>query len=138
MPKSLRRLPRDDLALGGCDMVGVKALIALFRPRIGPPAPAVVHGSQDRPALPGLDALLDAPAARGYGLVMGKGGVGKTTVADAGAVGLVASGHSVQLSTTDPAAQIARVQAGPGRRAVLLPWQAKAPVGIAAPSRLAA
>lgn len=36
----------------------------------------------------------------------GKGGVGKTTVAAALAVGLVARGRSVHLSTTDPAAHL--------------------------------
>ncbi|MFZ2102167.1 MAG: ArsA-related P-loop ATPase, partial [Oricola sp.] len=47
-------------------------------------------------------------AARGRGLIMimGKGGVGKTTIAAAIAVGLVARGHSVHLSTTDPAAHL--------------------------------
>lgn len=37
---------------------------------------------------------------------MGKGGVGKTTVASAIAVGLVEQGHKVHLTTTDPAAHL--------------------------------
>lgn len=37
---------------------------------------------------------------------MGKGGVGKTTVASAIAVGLVEKGHRVHLTTTDPASHI--------------------------------
>ncbi|MGG0593494.1 arsenical pump-driving ATPase [Priestia megaterium] len=37
---------------------------------------------------------------------MGKGGVGKTTVASAIAVGLVEKGHRVHLTTTDPAAHL--------------------------------
>lgn len=37
---------------------------------------------------------------------MGKGGVGKTTVASALAVGLVEKGHRVHLTTTDPAAHL--------------------------------
>jgi arsenite-transporting ATPase len=36
-------------------------------------------------------------------LVMGKGGVGKTTIAAAVAVGLAATGRKVHLTTTDPA-----------------------------------
>jgi arsenite-transporting ATPase len=40
-------------------------------------------------------------------MVMGKGGVGKTTIAAALAVGLVQRGHSVHLTTTDPAAHVA-------------------------------
>ena len=39
-------------------------------------------------------------------MVMGKGGVGKTTIAAALAVGLVQRGHSVHLTTTDPAAHV--------------------------------
>lgn len=37
---------------------------------------------------------------------MGKGGVGKTTVAAAIAVGLIEKGHRVHLTTTDPAAHL--------------------------------
>jgi arsenite-transporting ATPase len=49
---------------------------------------------------------VDELAATGHGLimVMGKGGVGKTTIAAALAVALVQRGHSVHLTTTDPAA----------------------------------
>jgi arsenite-transporting ATPase len=43
----------------------------------------------------------------GLVMVMGKGGVGKTTIAAALALGLVAKGKSVHLSTTDPAAHVA-------------------------------
>ena len=39
-------------------------------------------------------------------MTMGKGGVGKTTVAAAIAVGLARLGHSVHLTTTDPAAHL--------------------------------
>ncbi len=40
-------------------------------------------------------------------MVMGKGGVGKTTIAAALALGLVDKGRTVNLSTTDPAAHVA-------------------------------
>lgn len=39
-------------------------------------------------------------------LTMGKGGVGKTTIASAIAIGLVEKGHKVHLTTTDPAAHL--------------------------------
>jgi len=45
-------------------------------------------------------------------MVMGKGGVGKTTIAAAIAVELAARGIAVQLSTTDPAAHVAATVAG--------------------------
>ena len=51
-------------------------------------------------------------------MVMGKGGVGKTTIAASIALGLVQRGHTVHLSTTDPAAHLAMTLAGevPGLR----------------------
>jgi arsenite-transporting ATPase len=51
-------------------------------------------------------------------MVMGKGGVGKTTVAAACAIGLVARGMTVHLSTTDPAAHLDMTVGGdmPGLR----------------------
>ena len=45
-------------------------------------------------------------------MVLGKGGVGKTTIAAAIAVGLAARGHAVHLTTTDPAAHLAFVVDG--------------------------
>jgi arsenite/tail-anchored protein-transporting ATPase len=58
-----------------------------------------------------LDALVEELAERERGLVMvmGKGGVGKTTIAAALAVELAARGVSVHLTTTDPAAHVADV-----------------------------
>ncbi len=56
-----------------------------------------------------LSALIEELAAVGHGVIlaMGKGGVGKTTVAAAVAVALAERGFDVHLSTTDPAAHIA-------------------------------
>jgi len=58
--------------------------------------------------------LIDTIAAAGVGLVMtmGKGGVGKTTVAAAVAVALAERGHRVHLTTTDPAAHLADAVGG--------------------------
>jgi arsenite-transporting ATPase len=70
--------------------------------------------SVDTEPLPGLSALADALAAAGHGLimVMGKGGVGKTTVAAALALGLVKRGKTVHLSTIDPAAHLVQTLGG--------------------------
>ncbi|WP_232475077.1 TRC40/GET3/ArsA family transport-energizing ATPase [Neoroseomonas rubea] len=114
MPAVLRRLPRDEVPLCGFDMVGLPALRALLRQGSEPAGLAVPPGGVATPCLPGLDALVDGLAARGHGLVMvmGKGGVGKTTIAAAVAVGLVGRGHAVHLSTTDPAAHLAMTLGG--------------------------
>ncbi|MBP0463142.1 arsenical pump-driving ATPase [Roseomonas sp. PWR1] len=120
MPETLRGLPRDEVPLRGFDMVGLTALRALLKPP--PPTTAAIPQATAAASVkpPGLDALVDGLAARGHGLVMvmGKGGVGKTTIAAAVAIGLVRRGHAVHLSTTDPAAHLAMTLGGelPGLR----------------------
>jgi arsenite-transporting ATPase len=110
LPAVLQVLPRDDIPLRPFELLGVSALRSLLAPgsaaatpTLTPPALPLVND------LPGLDNLTDSLAADGRGLimVMGKGGVGKTTIAAAIAVGLVQRGHTVHLSTTDPAAHLA-------------------------------
>ncbi len=66
------------------------------------------------PAMESLEALVADIEQHGSGVVMtmGKGGVGKTTVAAAIAVRLARRGHAVHLSTTDPAAHVAQTLAG--------------------------
>ncbi|RKR25127.1 arsenite efflux ATP-binding protein ArsA [Acidovorax sp. 93] len=107
MPDALAQLPRDEVPLRAFDTVGLPALRALLGGGDVPlGAPAATAGVllQAEP----LSSLADALAAKGHGLimVMGKGGVGKTTIAAALAVGLVQRGHSVHLTTTDPAAHV--------------------------------
>jgi arsenite-transporting ATPase len=120
MPEVLRALPRDEVPLHGFDMVGMPALRALLRTDDVPAAPPIIS-STPPPNFPGLGRLVDELAAKGSGLVMvmGKGGVGKTTVAAAVAIGLVERGLPVHLSTTDPAAHLLMALAGdalPGLR----------------------
>jgi len=120
IPASLRALPRDEVPLHGFDMVGLAALRALFSPGAALSSPQTPHVAAPAGDLPGLDVLVAELAAREHGLVMvmGKGGVGKTTVAAALAVGLVTRGRSVHLSTTDPAAHLQMTLRGdlPGLR----------------------
>ena len=108
LPEELRGLPREEVPLVGYDLVGPAALrmFASGSTQSGPED----HGTLSPAALgdSGLSALVDSIAAGGHGLVMvmGKGGVGKTTVAAAVAVELARRGLSVHLSTTDPAANV--------------------------------
>ena len=109
MPAGLRSLPQSRVPLRPFDMVGLAALRRLLEADPATPRGPSATASLPAPAIPGLPRLVDDLAAAGRGLimVMGKGGVGKTTIAAALAVGLVKRGHSVHLSTTDPAAHVA-------------------------------
>ena len=115
MPASLKKLPRDEIPLLGFDIVGLAALRALLSSSNPPPPPIATGDQTAEPVeLPGLDRLVEdiAQGAHGLIMVMGKGGVGKTTIAAAIAVGLTKRGHAVHLSTTDPAAHVAFVVDG--------------------------
>ena len=114
MPAALRKLPVDQLPLKAFNMVGVEALCSLLSDQ-DESAPA---GNGAPPAkcadLPQLSALVEAIAGRGHGLIMmmGKGGVGKTTLAVAVAVALAERGLPVHLTTSDPAAHLSDTLAG--------------------------
>lgn len=108
LPGGLRDLPVAAVPLVSHELSGIGALRALAHPETtmtdGPaPASAAPHARYA-----GIDALVDALEADGPGVVMamGKGGVGKTTIAAAVAVALAERGHPVHLSTTDPAAHL--------------------------------
>jgi arsenite-transporting ATPase len=103
MPEILKSLPRSEIPLRGQNIVGLAAL----RGFLSTAAETVVPATDA--AVPSdvldLHGLVEELAAAGNGLVMvmGKGGVGKTTVAAAIAVALARRGKQVNLTTTDPA-----------------------------------
>ncbi|MGJ7509921.1 arsenical pump-driving ATPase [Variovorax sp. GT1P44] len=113
MPDALRALPQDQVPLRSFDMVGLPALRAMLTPQT-----TIAAADAMVPVVPRevqrLHALADELAQQDHGLVMvmGKGGVGKTTIAAALAVALVRRGKSVHLSTTDPAAHLASTLEG--------------------------
>jgi arsenite-transporting ATPase len=107
IPAALRQFPRTVIPLSINGVLGIDALRELRRPEVH----EITEPKQSmlRELPPSLGALLDELAAPGHGVIltMGKGGVGKTTVAAAVAVALAERGHGVHLSTTDPAAHVA-------------------------------
>jgi arsenite-transporting ATPase len=112
LPVALQALPQDLIPLMPFNLVGVDALRRLLRADSGDatlavaPVPAI--------ATPALSSLVDEIAENGHGLIMlmGKGGVGKTTLAAAVAVALAERGHAVHLTTSDPAAHLAETLSG--------------------------
>ena len=106
LPAELSNLPLDQVELKATNMVGVDALETLFTTEEPTPTPATV--AIDTFTEAPLADLIDELSTQDHGLVMcmGKGGVGKTTVAAAIAVALVGRGHQVHLTTTDPAGHL--------------------------------
>jgi len=113
IPAEVAALPRTVFALRSENLVGLDALKRF------------AAGSDDRvedtqgsetaiEELPTLGDLVDDIEKPGKGLIMfmGKGGVGKTTMAAAVATELATRGHEVLLTTTDPAAHITETLAG--------------------------
>lgn len=112
IPDVLKVLPFDKVELKSFNLVGLDALRQLLTDT-APLALDLVN----KPILfdePHLSELVDGIAADGHGLVMlmGKGGVGKTTLAAAVAVELAHRGMPVHLTTSDPAAHLTETLSG--------------------------
>ncbi|EAB3661055.1 arsenite efflux transporter ATPase subunit ArsA [Salmonella enterica subsp. enterica serovar Javiana] len=107
LPSELSGLPTDTLFLQPVNMVGMSALSGLLSTQpVAASSPE--EYIQQRPDIPSLSALVDDIARNEHGLIMlmGKGGVGKTTMAAAIAVRLAEMGFDVHLTTSDPAAHL--------------------------------
>jgi len=120
MPEFLANLPKTKTAFRPHGVLGIDTLRA------------VVQSDRDALETNAFDALqqklsaaterlrdwqdlLDDLAAPGHGLIMtmGKGGVGKTTMAALVALELARRGHRVHLSTTDPTGHVTLVDSVP-------------------------
>ena len=107
MPAALAALERVEVPLLDFAPLGPDALARVLDHAHAPGAHA--HPNPvDVPGAP-LAELIDELEADGRGVIMtmGKGGVGKTTLAAGIATELAQRGHAVHLSTTDPAAHVA-------------------------------
>ena len=107
LPAGLSGLPTDTLFLQPVNMVGVSALKNLFTMR-AEAASIPEQVNQYQPENLSLSEMVNDIARSEHGLVMlmGKGGVGKTTLAAAIAVRLADMGFDVHLTTSDPAAHL--------------------------------
>lgn len=110
IPASLAALPRTTVPLAPFGLLGAEALRAIAAGRLEEAVWSdIATGTRKDFYLGTLSGLIEELASTGRGVVMtmGKGGVGKTTVAAAVAVALADRGFPVHLSTTDPAAHLA-------------------------------
>lgn len=108
IPAGLAELPATTVPFLPRGTVGLDSLRLMANPE-NAVAIAAVGDSPSTELPPGLATLIDDMAKSGHGVIMtmGKGGVGKTTVAAAIALALARRGGKVVLSTTDPAAHVA-------------------------------
>lgn len=110
LPQPLAGLETFVVPLRPFNTVGLDAirrLLAVDAPSTALATPLEATAKPD--ATWSLKSLVDELASQSHALVlvMGKGGVGKTTVAASIAVALAKRGINVHLSTTDPAAHVA-------------------------------
>jgi arsenite-transporting ATPase len=110
----IRSMPSFIVPLRPINILGIGGLRALLS---GDGQGKCVKADESGWTPPEMESLEDLVATierQGNGVIMtmGKGGVGKTTVAAAIAVMLAKRGHSVHLSTTDPAAHVAQTLHG--------------------------
>ncbi|MGG3452058.1 arsenical pump-driving ATPase [Domibacillus aminovorans] len=105
-PESLKQVVTFSLPFVSYSLTGIENLRHLFSSY----TVTTLEESTDPEAihLPGLNKVIDDFSAKNTRVIftMGKGGVGKTSIASAIAVGLAEKGHSVHLTTTDPAAHL--------------------------------
>ena len=115
-PEALKQVMAYSLPYVSYSLTGVENLRHLF-------SSYAIHSSEAEETgepldLPGLNGVIDDFSEHNTRVIftMGKGGVGKTSVASAIAVGLSEKGHKVHLTTTDPAAHLAYTFEGSGTR----------------------
>ena len=108
IPEGLKRLPTVEIPLVPRALIGVEALEKLANGDYNGAGDAFGQSVGSSSLLSSLSQLVAALGIRGKGVIMtmGKGGVGKTTVAAYIAMELARLGHKVHLTTTDPAGHI--------------------------------
>lgn|SRR5208283_1207984 len=107
MPLGIRQLPRLEIPLVSKALIGADALRELLETSSNGPSPSGPAHETVKSVASFVELITEiATPDKGVIMTMGKGGVGKTTVAAAIAVELARLGHPVHLTTTDPAAHL--------------------------------
>ncbi|WP_342376825.1 arsenical pump-driving ATPase [Bacillus thuringiensis] len=111
MAEELKNLPTYEIPLVPFNVTGIENMRKLVQPMENL---SISDEDTNTISIPSLQTLITNLSESGKRVIftMGKGGVGKTTVASAIAVGLAEKGHHVHLTTTDPAAHIDYVMHG--------------------------
>lgn len=106
IPANLKQTVSYSLPFVSYSLTGVENLRYLFKEYVIPVSEE--NSENEIVRLPNLNDVISDFSSTNTRIIftMGKGGVGKTTVASAIAVGLVEQGHRVHLTTTDPAAHL--------------------------------
>ncbi|MCM3727529.1 arsenical pump-driving ATPase [Neobacillus cucumis] len=106
MPNDLKQVVTYSLPFVSYSLTGIQNLRFFFKQYTMPAAEPEAEGKII--SLPGLNKVIEDFSLNNIRVIftMAKGGVGKTTMASAIAVGLVEKGHKVHLTTTDPAAHL--------------------------------
>ncbi|MBT2696643.1 arsenical pump-driving ATPase [Bacillus sp. ISL-40] len=106
MPNDLKQVVTYSLPFVPYSLTGVQNLRFLFKRYTMPATRTEVEDNTI--SLPALNEVIEHFSLNNIRVIftMGKGGVGKTTMASTMAVGLVEKGHKVHLTTTDPAAHL--------------------------------
>ncbi|MBT2637799.1 arsenical pump-driving ATPase [Bacillus sp. ISL-39] len=106
LPKPLKQVGMFSIPFFPFSLTGVDNLRKMFKPATYSAERSEVDLSKAK--LHSLQTLIDDFAEKDMRIIftMGKGGVGKTTMASAIAVGLAEKGLKVHLTTTDPAAHL--------------------------------
>lgn len=109
LPPELKAFPQTIVPLSPMGVLGIDSLRRLGTFELASADDLPLDVAERVEGLAMLPELIDDLVAPGHGVIlaMGKGGVGKTTVAAAVAVAIAERGYEVHLSTTDPAAHIA-------------------------------
>jgi arsenite-transporting ATPase len=106
LPEGLKQAVIFSLPFVSYSLTGVDSLRHFLKQYTLPASELNIEVKKRR--LPELKEVINDLADKGTRVIftMGKGGVGKTTMASSIAVGLVEMGHKVHLTTTDPAAHL--------------------------------